>query len=647
MGSLEIQHKLKHFRRKKNSAQSHAQESRRAGLSSKTTPTPQDMYAMQHSLGNRAVSQWVQSSSNRQIAAQDVLSARGAGKELPTNLRREMEQNLRLDLSAVRLHTDDSADRLNRQFGASAFAVGKDIFFRQGFYKPQSRSGLKMLKHELAHVAQQRGKTASRLHLALGNDKHEREAENFSRNPGSATLTAAKPGVIQRTLFDKLLGGSHKPTLTPLGGGSANEVFKVDHGPGETAGYFKPETEKGSQASSKSVVSSTLDQMLGTQALSRETFAKYQGKKGGESFEVPGRSVSENEFNDRLPPEMAAEIDDETLKTMGQLFKRKSDGIYRSSGTRFMRHDYSHPETQRSLSNIQLQDAITGQQDRHGGNIKIDDSHVARGYDNDLVSLDPHNDEDSFDRTGLRDKRPANAAGRTAARIRALQAVNKQAGKKVGLPSHIDQATAQSVMGLKSRDMLAQLKARKAQGNLSDEQLSMLRDRYSAVRRYVKAGMAASGQVQDPAKRAKWGSAAYQAAVTSGAGKIPSIVGRGGWGAGTYAAQMGEHAQRDGEYPSYLKRSVENLTEASANPTQTGAYAEPLPPFMRAQPAGGIAGQRALLGQNRIPPRPTGEAPRPPLPAAPPLAPAPAEAPPAQAAIPSGNTRRLIDLYNR
>ena len=232
--------------------------------------------------------------------------------------------------------------------------------------------------------------------------------------------------------------------------------------------------------------------------------------------------------------------------------------------------------------------------------------------------------------------------------MRALQAVNRQGGKKVGLPSHIDQATAQSVMGLKSRDMIAQLKARKAQGNLSDEQLGLLRDRYSAVRRYVKAGMAASGQVTDPAKQAKWGSAAYQNMVQTATGKIPNIVAPGTWGAGTYAAQMGEHAQSEGEYPSYLKRSVENLGEAARNPTQTGAYAEPLPPFARAQHHG-IAAQRAMLGQTRlIPPRPTGEPPRPPQ--AVPQVPAPAEEAqqhPGAGPVPTGNTRRLIEMFSR
>jgi hypothetical protein len=606
-----------------------------------------DVLQYQRTVGNQVVSEWLNPSqdiSSTGIASSEVLSKRGAGKELPSPLRQEMQQHLKMDLSGVRLHTDDAADQLNQQFQSSAFAVGKDIFFRQGFYNPHSENGLKVLKHELAHVAQQGGRSTAQLHLGKVDDRHEQEADKFSSNPHSTMLShVGNAGVIQRGLFDKLLGhrvqtpaAGPAPVLTPLAGGTANKVYKVNHGPGQKAGYFKPTKDEDPQMASRSVVSSQLDQMLGTQALSKETHAEYNGEVGGESTEVPGKVVSENEFNNKLPPAMAREIDDQTLQDMPQIYKRTAEGTFKTSGTRHMRHDFSHPETQRSMSNIQIQDAIMGQHDRHGGNIKIDDQHTAHGYDNDLVSLDLNNDEQNFDRTGLHSKLPWKRKTRDAARVRALQAVNKQMGKQVGLPSHIDQATARSVLGLKSKDMIAQLKKNKAQGNLSNEQLALLRDRYSAVRRYVKAGMAASGQINDKAKQAKWSSPEYQAMVRTGTGKIPTIVGNGGWGDRTYATQMAEQAQTKGEYPSYLKRSVENLNEASLNRTQIGAYAEP-GSFVAAHHAGGGTGApRMAMGSRHAPP----------VPARPPVAiPQPQPTTSTATAIPKGNTRKLIEKF--
>ena len=44
------------------------------------------------------------------------------------------------DLSDVRVHTDDTADKLNRSVSARAFATGTDVYFAQGEYSPGSAS---------------------------------------------------------------------------------------------------------------------------------------------------------------------------------------------------------------------------------------------------------------------------------------------------------------------------------------------------------------------------------------------------------------------------------------------------------------------------------------------------------------------------
>ena len=68
-----------------------------------------------------------------------------------------MGQAMGADFGGVRVHTDVRSDQLNQSIQAKAFTTGRDVFFRQGEYKPGSREGLELIAHELTHVVQQRG----------------------------------------------------------------------------------------------------------------------------------------------------------------------------------------------------------------------------------------------------------------------------------------------------------------------------------------------------------------------------------------------------------------------------------------------------------------------------------------------------------
>lgn len=56
------------------------------------------------------------------------------------------------------IHTGMSADEFARSFHALALTIGKDIFFRNGAYKPETEEGQKLLAHELTHVEQNENK---------------------------------------------------------------------------------------------------------------------------------------------------------------------------------------------------------------------------------------------------------------------------------------------------------------------------------------------------------------------------------------------------------------------------------------------------------------------------------------------------------
>src|SRR5690606_38856664 len=62
---------------------------------------------------------------------------------------------LAIALEHLRVHDGPAADRLCRELGAEAFALGSALVFREGAFRPESREGLHLLVHELAHVWQQ------------------------------------------------------------------------------------------------------------------------------------------------------------------------------------------------------------------------------------------------------------------------------------------------------------------------------------------------------------------------------------------------------------------------------------------------------------------------------------------------------------
>ncbi|MEU3304602.1 DUF4157 domain-containing protein [Streptomyces sp. NPDC006678] len=111
----------------------------------------------------------------------------GAGQPLDLSVRRELEEQLGHDFSRVRLHTDRDAGALTEMLGADAVAVGQDIFFREGAYRPGTADGQRLLAHELLHTVQNPdGLGALRAGRDLGavslpQQAMEREAESAAQ----------------------------------------------------------------------------------------------------------------------------------------------------------------------------------------------------------------------------------------------------------------------------------------------------------------------------------------------------------------------------------------------------------------------------------------------------------------------------------
>ncbi|MEU9120280.1 DUF4157 domain-containing protein [Streptomyces sp. NPDC048506] len=121
----------------------------------------------------------------------------GAGQPLDLGVRRELEEQLGHDFGRVRLHTDRDAGQLAEMMGADAFAVGQDIFFREGAYRPGTADGRRLLAHELLHTVQNpHGSGALRAGRDLGavslpQETVEREAESAARTSVLDALRAS------------------------------------------------------------------------------------------------------------------------------------------------------------------------------------------------------------------------------------------------------------------------------------------------------------------------------------------------------------------------------------------------------------------------------------------------------------------------
>ncbi len=119
------------------------------------------------------------------------------GFELPDAERWSSEVGS--DVSGARLVVGSSAERAAESIGARAFTVGNRVFFGSGRYAPQSSEGASLLRHELTHVAQQKGARVpdrSSLSFSSPTDATEREAAEHAG--GSSTAVEPGPAVLSR-----------------------------------------------------------------------------------------------------------------------------------------------------------------------------------------------------------------------------------------------------------------------------------------------------------------------------------------------------------------------------------------------------------------------------------------------------------------
>jgi hypothetical protein len=118
---------------------------------------------------------------------------RGGGRALAGAARTRLEAGFGVGLAALRLHSDSDAAGMCRDLRADAFTHGRDIYFAQGRYAPDTPRGASLLAHEVTHTIQQRGLT--------------RDGDRMAVRAGGESSTAIQ-GLVSRADFVALAGGN-------------------------------------------------------------------------------------------------------------------------------------------------------------------------------------------------------------------------------------------------------------------------------------------------------------------------------------------------------------------------------------------------------------------------------------------------------
>jgi len=110
-------------------------------------------------------------------AQEHIKKSRGVRIDAQTAAR--LSGVLGYDISHAVLHTDSAAAAAAEALQANAFALGADVFFAEGAYRPGTAQGDELLAHELTHVVQhEEGRLSggSELEVSSPSDSLEHEA---------------------------------------------------------------------------------------------------------------------------------------------------------------------------------------------------------------------------------------------------------------------------------------------------------------------------------------------------------------------------------------------------------------------------------------------------------------------------------------
>jgi uncharacterized protein DUF4157 len=210
-------------------------------------------------------------------------TAGSTGAPLPSGSRTQFEASLGTDLSAVRVHTGAASATAASQLGARAFAVGHDIHFGAGQYRPSDLFGSHLLAHEVAHTVQQGsggGGPQAKLEVSQPGDAFEVEADRAAdamTRGAPATVSRGATG-IARAAWNAAYGSQDPATATDDGSGNKTTLSasaykdKINTPGGPTLKPASDPANTGGKAVHKSKFRMTKDELM-------EVLEAAQGKQ--------------------------------------------------------------------------------------------------------------------------------------------------------------------------------------------------------------------------------------------------------------------------------------------------------------------------------------------------------------------------------
>ena len=256
----------------------------------------------------------------------------------------------------------------------------------------------------------------------------------------------------------KMLGSVNTVTRTTL-----NSSTTIKGGPDV---YFKP-----SHMAQYAVASTRLARFLGMEdVISHNAFAHINGQDGVVSGQVTGVPVRtlEHDEETQVPPQYTS-ADDIAAWLAGQGSKviQKDGKYFKLTAFVFNPIDYKNPRIQKGMSDLQIFDAISGQTDRHGGNIFVNpQTGKVTGIDDDQAMTTSY------------------------------YRVDEPQNQYPGLPPLVDRRTAEKILALRPENLEEFLKPRENdQGKLTPKERQAVEGRLRAVQEYLEKLGKAGGLV--------------------------------------------------------------------------------------------------------------------------------------------------------
>jgi hypothetical protein len=159
------------------------------------------------------------------------------GRPLDQATRDFFEPKFEQDLSSVRLHTGAPAAQSASQVKALAYTVGHDVVFADRQFAPNSKDGMGLLAHELAHVIQQgQGPDVLQRYAEAEPDVEEEVEEETEETPSGRHAAPPSPYSLRGRIEahrraqteDDLTFEMELPASTTQRGGSAAANFQEE-----------------------------------------------------------------------------------------------------------------------------------------------------------------------------------------------------------------------------------------------------------------------------------------------------------------------------------------------------------------------------------------------------------------------------------